>query len=61
MMARIGGTSDRKENRTLETKNRTCVITQNAIQYLLLLCLAFGGVGVMVWFYLKFIVRLFGG
>ena len=39
----------------MKISNRTCVITQNAVQYLLLLGLGFGGVGAMVWFYLQFI------
>ena len=39
----------------MKTNNRTCVITENAIRYLLLLGLAFGGTGAMIWFYLQFI------
>ena len=39
----------------MKTNNRACIITENAIRYLLLLALAFSMTGGMVWFYLAFI------
>jgi len=39
----------------MKTKDRTCVITENAIRHLLLLAFAFSMTGGMVWFYLAFI------
>jgi len=41
----------------MKTNNRTCVITESAIRYLLLLGLGFTSFGGMVWFYLQFIVQ----
>ena len=39
----------------MKTNNRTCIITENAVQYLLLLTFAFSVTGGMAWFYLAFI------
>ena len=38
----------------MNTTNRTCVITESAIRYLLLLGLGFTAFGGMVWFYSAF-------
>ncbi|MBU0791772.1 MAG: hypothetical protein KKC55_15080 [Gammaproteobacteria bacterium] len=41
----------------MKTTNRTCVITESAIRYLLLLGLGFTSLGAMVWFYVTFMAR----
>jgi len=40
--------------------NRTCIITQNAIQYLLLLIFAVGMIGAVGWFFWPLVVPFFG-